>query len=230
VTVVDVDEEMGSKVANEIDGTFIKVDVTDHKQVQAAMAQVVQERGSLDGVVVNAGVVGKQMHLADYDLDEWKRVIDVNLSGAFYTLKYALAQMIKQETGGSIVSLSSTAAFRGLNNLGPYTASKWAIRGLTEMAAVEYAQKNIRVNAIAPTSCETPMVKTFIAHSADSEGMKDAVTANYALPGFVQPMDVANAAAFLLSDEARYITGHTLPVDAGSLCRMANARDHTNVK
>jgi NAD(P)-dependent dehydrogenase (short-subunit alcohol dehydrogenase family) len=74
------------------------------------------------------------------------------------------------------------------------------------------------------------MVKEFIAHSADPEGMKDAVTANYALPGFVQPMDVANASAFLLSDEARYITGHSLPVDAGSLCRMANARDHTNVK
>lgn len=228
VTILDTNEEEGLKVAQEIGGTFRKVDVTDPSQVEAAMEATVNEVGSIDGVVANAGVVGPQMPLGDYDIDEWKRVIDVNLNGVFYTLKYALAQMAKQDTGGSIVALSSTAGFRGINTLGPYTASKWAIRGLVEMAAVEYAQKKIRVNAIAPTSCETPMVQQFVA--AAPPEVASAVTSMNALPGFVQPVDVANAAFFLLSEEARYITGHTLPVDAGALCRIANAPDIAAVK
>ena len=228
VTVLDVNEKNGLQLAKEINGTFRKVDVTDPAQVEDAIGQTVHDRGSLDAVVANAGVVGQQLPLGDYDLDEWKRVLDVNLNGVFYTLKYALAQMAKQETGGSIISLCSTAGFRGISTLGPYTASKWAIRGLIEVAAVEYAQKNIRVNAIAPTSCETQMVKDFMASLPAS--MADKITAMNALPGYVQPEDVANAAAFLLSDEARYITGHALPVDAGALCRLANASDETAVK
>lgn len=228
VAILDVNEELGLKLAHEIRGTFQKVDVTVPAQVEAAVAHIVQERGSLDGVVANAGVVGQQLPLGEYKLNEWQRVIDVNLNGVFYTLKYALAQMTKQETGGSIVALSSTAGFRGINNLGPYTASKWAIRGMVEMAAVEYAQKKIRVNAVAPTSCETQMVKMFAA-SLPPE-MRGSITVMNAQPGFVQPEDVANAVTFLLSDEAHYITGHTLPVDAGALSRLANAPDEFAVK
>lgn len=92
------------------------------------------------------------------------------------------------------------------------------------MAAAEYAQKNIRVNAIAPTTCDTPMVRDLMRSMALTEEM---CTAANAQPGMVQPEDVAAAAAFLLSDDARFITGHTLPVDAGTLSRMPNARDGT---
>lgn len=229
VTVADINEELGSKLAKEIGGSFLKVDVTDPAQLEAAVAHIVEKRGSLDAAIANAGVVSSQLKpLHDCGVDEWKGVLDVNLNGVFYTLKYALSQMAKQETGGSIVCLSSTAGFRGINNLGPYTASKWAIRGSVEMAAVEYAQKKIRVNAVAPTSCETQMMKAFQA-SLPPE-LKDSITAMNAQPGFVQPEDVANAAAFLLSDEARFITGHTLPVDAGALSRLANAPDGSAVK
>lgn len=230
VVVVDINEEKGSQIAREIQGSFIKCDVTDPKQMEAAIARTVEDRGSLDGVVVNAGIVGEQKPLGEYDLEQWKNTIDVNLNGAFYTLKYALAQMATQDSGGSIVSLSSTAGFRGITNLAPYTASKFAIRGLTEMAAVEYGGRGIRVNAVAPTGCETTMVKNWVASSPDPEAMAHVVTDMNALPGFVQPSDVGNAVAFLLSGEARYITGHTLPVDAGALCRVANAQESNSVK
>ena len=170
------------------------------------------------------------MPTGDYDVKEWKNVIDVNLNGTFYSMKFALAQMAKQSTGGSVVNLSSTAGFRGMANLGPYTASKWAVRGMTQMAAAEYAQMNIRVNAIAPTTCETPMVANVIAGAADPALMAEMSTAMNAQPGLVQPSDVAASAAFLLSEEARYITGHTLSVDAGALSRMPNARDNAVVQ
>lgn len=223
VTVADINEELGSKVAKDIDGTFLKVDVTNPTQVKDAIARVVRERGSLDGVVANAGVVGELKPLGEYELDEWNRVIDVNLNGVFYTLKYALAQMEKQASGGNIVSLSSILGFRGGSGASPYTASKWAVRGLTSMAAVEYAQKKIRVNAIAPTVCDTPLVANMLERAPPQvKNSMDIFTDLNALPGVVQPSDIGEAAAFLLSDEARYITGHTLPVDAGALSRFAN--------
>lgn len=211
VTVADLNEELGSKVAKEIGGTFLKLDVTDPTQVEAAISQVVQDRGSLDGVIANAGVACELKPLGDCDLDEWKRVIDVNLNGVFYTLEYALAQMVMQETGGSIVSLSSVLGFRGAYGWAPYIASKFAIRCLTELSAVEYAQKNIRVNAIAPTACDTPLVANMIA-GAPFELKAGILTDLNALP------------------EGRYITGHTLPVDAGALSRLANASDQFAVK
>jgi NAD(P)-dependent dehydrogenase (short-subunit alcohol dehydrogenase family) len=184
---------------------------------------VVDEHGSLDALVNNAGIVGSQALLGDYDIDEWKRIIDVNINGVFYDLKFGLSQMAKQEKGGSIVNMASTAAFRGIKNLGPYTPAKFAVRGLTHAAAVEYADKKIRVNAIGPTGVETPMIQGWIESMPDRDVAVGAVTRTNALPGLPQPSDIAAACAFLLSEEARYITGHTLPVDAGSLSRVANS-------
>ena len=177
----------------------------------------------------NAGVVGsQQVRLGDYDVEDWKRVIDINLNGVFYGLKYGLAQMAQQETGGSIVNMSSTAGFRGFINLGPYTASKFAIRGMTRAAAVEYGNNNIRVNALAPAACETPLLKGFIENSPNPMMTYNFLAGYHAIPALPQVKDVADACAFLLSDQARYITGHTLPVDAGTLCRVANAPERFN--
>mmetsp|Transcript_23257 Transcript_23257/g.54921 ORF Transcript_23257/g.54921 Transcript_23257/m.54921 type:complete len:274 (+) Transcript_23257:37-858(+) len=221
--VVIADVQDGQPLAEEIKGKFVKADVTDPKQVEAAVKHVVEAYGSLDALVNNAGVVGSQVLLADYDVEEWRRVIDINLNGVFYGLKYGLKQMVQQETGGSIVNMSSTAGFRGLINLGPYTAAKFAIRGITRAAAVEYGSKKIRVNALAPTACETPMVKTFIEQSPDPALTHSTLTGYHAIPALPQATDVADACSFLLSDQARYITGHTLAVDAGALSRVANA-------
>lgn len=230
VAICDLLISEGKSVAEDLDGIFIHADVTKPKDVEDAVAKVVKTYGSLDALVNNAGVVCAQVPMGDVDVEEWNRVIDVNLNGAFFALKFSLAQMAKQTTGGSIVSISSIAGFRGMNNLSPYTAAKWAIRGLTQEAAVEYCEKNIRVNAVAPTTVETSMVAEFIRASDDPEVMKEFVTSMNALPGCPHPDDVANAVAFLLSDEARYITGHTLPVDAGALARLPNRREMFNVK
>lgn len=230
VFVADVDAERGSALADELGGTFLRCDVTQPGDVDEAVRRVVESSGSLDALVTSAGVVGSPAPLGECEIDEWRRVIDVNLNGTFYCLKYALAQIATQSTGGGFVALSSTAGFRGMCNLGPYTATKWAVRGLVQMAAAEYAQKNIRVNAIAPTTCDTPMVRDLIASAYDPALTEEMCTAANAQPGMVQPEDVAAAAAFLLSDDARFITGHTLPVDAGTLSRMPNARDGTAVQ
>ena len=232
VTIADIDQARGEAVAQDIgqDATatcsFLQVDVTVPEQVEAAVRQVVQAHGTLDALVNNAGAVGPQASYADYDIQEWKRVIDINLNGTFYGLKFGLAQMVQQPTGGNIVNLSSTAGFRGFPNLGPYTASKYAVRGMTQAAAVEYAACNIRVNALAPTACETPMVQAFMEAqgAAVSQEHRDALVAMFTSmntqPGFPQTTDVAAACAFLLdNDQARLITGHTLSVDAGMLRR-----------
>lgn len=229
VTIADVSTGPGESVANEIGGTFIQVDVTKSDQVKDAIARVVSQHGSLDALVNNAGVVSPvQSPIGDVDEEEWKRILDVNLNGTFYGMKYGLAQMAQQESGGNIVNMSSTAGFRGFVNLSPYIASKFAIRGITQAAAVEYGYKNIRVNAIAPTSTETPMVKAFIENIP---GAGEMMTGLHAMPGFPQPSGVADVASFLLdNDKSRYITGHTLPVDAGALCRVANQKETHNVQ
>lgn len=225
VFVADIDADLGGALADEIGGAFVQCDVRDAQSVDSAVQTVVQSVGSLDALVTSAGVVGPLVPTAEYDIEQWQKVVDVNLNGTFYSLKYALAQMVKQQTGGSVVTLSSTAGFRGMVGLGPYTASKWAVRGMTQTAAAEYAQMNIRVNGIAPTTTETPMVANHIASAADPAEMEKLTTSMNAQPGMVQPEDIAASAAFLLSEEARFITGTMLPVDAGTLTRMPNAPD-----
>jgi meso-butanediol dehydrogenase/(S,S)-butanediol dehydrogenase/diacetyl reductase len=233
VFIADVYQKDGEALAKEIGGSFLQVDVSDSKQVEAAVSEVVAQHsgGRLDALVNNAGVVSPNLvPIGEIEEDEWKRILDVNLNGTFYGMKFGLAQMAKQPEGGNIVNMCSTAAFRGVVNLAPYVASKFAVRGLTKAAAVEYGFKNIRVNAIAPTGTETPMVMGFIENSPDPDLMMEAMTGFNAMPGFPQPSDVASAAAFLLSEDSRYITGHTLPVDAGALSRVANQREMFNVK
>lgn len=230
VSIIDVLDAQGERVAAEIQGTFYHVDISNPKEVEHVIARIVESQGRLDAVVNNAAIVGPQLPLHEYPLEDWKRVMGINMDGLFYVLKFSLAQMVKQRDGGSIVNMSSTTGFRGVANNGPYTASKWAVRGLTHMAAVEYGQANIRVNAIAPATVETPMLKQYIAESKNPIKMKEIIKSPNAVPGLAQPEDVAHTVAFLLSDKARFITGHTLPVDSGALSRIANSPERQVVK
>lgn len=225
VTAADVQVEAGQKLAADIQGQFIKCDVRVPDQVESAIQSVVAKHGTLDALVNNAGVIGgagSQRYYGDLDIDVWKNVFDVNVNGTFYGLKYGLSQMVKQESGGVIVNISSIAGFRGILHLGAYIPTKFAVRGMTHAAAVEYGNRNIRVNAIAPTAVETPLVKGFMDNVPDREIAEKLVTASNAQPGVPQPSDIAGACSFLVSEDARYITGVTLPVDAGSLSRLAN--------
>jgi NAD(P)-dependent dehydrogenase (short-subunit alcohol dehydrogenase family) len=225
VTIFDLEatSAKGQSVASDIGGSFFAGSVADPKAAEAAVKSVVDECGSLDALVNNAGITGSHKPIGEYDLQDWGNVIDVNLNGAFYFLKFSLAQMSRQSSGGAVVNMSSMAGYRGKTNLAPYVASKFAIRGLTQAAAVEYANKNIRVNCVAPTFVEVEKMTNYIEASDNPESMRAMFNVSNALPGTVMPNDVGAAVSFLLSDEARFITGHCLPVDAGALSRIANA-------
>jgi SDR family mycofactocin-dependent oxidoreductase len=194
-------------------------DVRDRQSLSAALQAGLDEFGRLDIVVANAGIAPMQS-----DDDGWRDVIDVNLTGVYHTIKVAVPVMVKQGTGGSIVLISSAAGLAGFATPDPgsigYAAAKHGLVGLMRVYANLLAQQNIRVNSIHPSGVETPMINneftqqwlTRLAAEENSPGFG----AGNALPvAILQADDIANAVAWLVSDQARYITGVTLPVDAG---------------
>jgi NAD(P)-dependent dehydrogenase (short-subunit alcohol dehydrogenase family) len=190
------------------------VDTADPAAVDAAIDEAVRGCGQLDVIVNNAGIVGAQLPLHETDEDSWRRVMAVNADGAFHVLRRGIAAML-QTGGGSIVNMASSTALSGKPNLTPYTFSKAGLAGLTRSAAIEYAAHRIRVNAVAPTAVMTDLVREHIERSADPEATRRLIESQTPIPGLPLPADVAAAVAFLASDDARWITGHTLPVDGG---------------
>jgi NAD(P)-dependent dehydrogenase (short-subunit alcohol dehydrogenase family) len=147
-------------------------------------------------------------------IENWDRVRAVNGDSIFYVMKYGIEAMLRSG-GGNIVNTSSTAGLTGQLNISPYTFTKAGIIGLTRSAAIEYAAQNIRVNAIAPTVVWTPLVENFAQTAPDPVAMREAMENYNPVPGICTPEDIAAAVAFLASDDARWITGHTLPIDGG---------------
>jgi SDR family mycofactocin-dependent oxidoreductase len=197
-----------------------EADVRDRASLSSAVQAGVDELGRLDIVIANAGIA--PMQSGD---DGWRDVIDVNLTGVYNTIKSAIPTMVKQGSGGSIVLISSAAGLAGVGSPDAgsvgYAAAKHGVVGLMRVYANLLAQQSIRVNSIHPTGVETPMINNEftrgwlaqMAAASDSPG-----SMGNALPVEVlQPEDIANAVAWLVSDQARYITGVTLPVDAGFL-------------
>ena len=215
VAVADIDEASAQRVAAGLpDATAVGVDVSDAPSVQRAVAATVERFGRLDVVFNNAGIPGSQQVLHEMDVANWERVRAVNGDGIFYVMKYAIEAMLRTG-GGSIVNTSSTAGLTGQVNISPYTFAKAGIVGLTRSAAVEYAAQGIRVNAVAPTVVWTPLVENFANSAPDPAAMREAMQHYNPVPGMPTAADVAAAVAFLASDEARWITGHTLPIDGG---------------
>lgn len=162
--------------------------------------------GSLHVLVNNAGVSLRGVDLAHTSRADWDRVLAVNLTGPFLGIK-AAAPVIRDSGGGSIVNIGSTAGING-HFAAAYSASKWGLRGLTKAAAMEYADWNIRVNAVHPSIVPTPMVE-------DADAFVEAMESVTALKRSASLEDVAHAVMFLASDEAGYLTGLDLPVDGG---------------
>ncbi|MGO8767853.1 MAG: mycofactocin-coupled SDR family oxidoreductase [Mycobacterium sp.] len=195
-------------------------DVRDRASLSAALQAGLDEFGRLDIVVANAGIA--PMQSGD---DGWHDVIDVNLTGVYHTIKAAIPTMVKQGTGGSIVLISSSAGLAGVaspdaGSVG-YAAAKHGVVGLMRVYANLLARQNIRVNSIHPSGVETPMInneftREWLARMAAATDTPGAM--GNAMPVEVlQAEDIANAVAWLVSDQARYVTGVTLPVDAGFL-------------
>lgn len=199
-----------------------EADVRDVTALSAAVERGVAELGRLDVVVANAGVHPAGAPAWDLAEEAWRRVLDVNLTGVWHTVRAAVGHM--DANGGSIVIISSTNGLRGTANTAHYTASKHAVVGLARTLANELGSRSIRVNTVHPGAVATPMVlnsATFKRLRPDlpeptADDAAEVLTARNLLPvPWVDPVDVANAVVFLASDEARYITGTQLVVDAG---------------
>lgn len=221
VVVADFNAESGAAVAEEIrqnghEASFVRADVADLDQVKAMIDFAVQRYGQLDILFNNAGFPCAGAIEATEDAD-YERGMDINVKGAFFAAKYALPHLQKQG-GGSILFTSSTAGVVASVSSPLYGAAKTALVGLVRSLGARYAAEGIRVNAIAPGPTATPMIAGFASRPGqemETDKFESAVTNMTPMRRFAQPTELANAALFLVSDEASYITGVTLPVDGG---------------
>jgi len=205
-----------------------EVDVRDYDALKTAVDSGVEQLGRLDVVVANAGIGNGGQTLDRTSQDDWTDMIDVNLSGVWKTVKAAVPHLIAQGEGGSIILTSSVGGLKAYPHTGHYIAAKHGVVGLMRTFAVELGQHSIRVNSVHPTNVNTPLfmndgtMKLF-RPDLENPGPDDlAVAAQlmHVLPvGWVEAVDISNAVLFLASDEARYVTGLTMTVDAGSMLK-----------
>jgi len=209
VAVLDRDYEHALEVAAEITcgAKGFRVDVVDTAAIEACVAEVERDLGPIEVLVNNAGVTRDNL-LARLSDEQWDTVMDVNLKGAYRTMKAVARGMMKRRSG-RIINVASVVGLVGNKGQANYAASKAGLIGLTKAAAKELASRNIRVNAVAPGFIETDMTAGL---SAEARG---ALSAQIALGRLGAPQDVASAVAFLASDAASYITGQVIVVDGG---------------
>jgi len=228
VMLSDTDENLGQQVTEAIKATganarFFKADASDPDQCRQLVQETVSAFGRLDMACNNAGVLGEQSLTADYSVAGWQRVINVNLNGVFYCLKYELEAMLKQESGGSIVNMASILGQVGTAQLAAYVAAKHGVIGLTQTAAIEYATDQItlenrrptgiRINAVGPAYIETPLLNVL------GDGGKQALVALHPIGRLGRAEEVAELVIWLSSDKASFVTGAYYPVDGGYLAK-----------
>jgi NAD(P)-dependent dehydrogenase (short-subunit alcohol dehydrogenase family) len=215
----DIDDEAGTALVKSLEGdglgdriSFQFCDVSSEASVEAVMKHAVERFGRLDSVFNNAAIAPRDVGLADLDTGQWKTVLDVNLNGVLYGIKYGAREMLHNEDGGSIIITSSLAALSAKSGPAAYSASKAAIVSLTMSAAVQLAPNRIRVNAISPGSILTSMV---IKLRGPAERLIPVMERSQPWPEHGRPDYIASAALFLASEDSRFITGHNLVVDGG---------------
>lgn len=202
-----------------------QADVRDLDALTAGLDAAVAQLGRLDIVAANAGIFQFGDEVPDIAAADWRDVMDVNVTGVFNTCKAAVPHVVAGGRGGTVVITSSDAGVKGFANFGHYVTSKHAVIGLMRSLTMEVARHSIRVNVVAPTNCNTDMIRNEAVYrlfrpdleTVSDEQFAEASATLLALPQpWVEPIDVSNALLFLASDEARFITGVTLPVDGGS--------------
>jgi len=213
VVIADVLDEDGGKLAKDIGSSalFVHHDVTDESSWASTISTATQQFGPIDALVNNAGVLLFRT-LSETSKADFSRVIDINLIGTFLGTKLVGMQMA-QRGSGSIVNISSVDGMKGANGLGAYCASKWGIRGLTRVAAMEFGHKGVRVNSVHPGGVDTAMGNPFAEQKADVNKRYTMVP----LQRVGDPEEVARTSLFLASDDASYLCGAEIAVDGGML-------------
>jgi len=221
VVVVDWDDNEGPKTAEELnkkgEAFFVKCDVSNEDDVKAMIQKTIDTFGRIDVLVNNAGV-GVYKSVLDTSSAEWDHCLGVNLKGQFLTAKYAIPHM--QKAGkGAIVNISSVHSFATVNGVAPYCASKGGITALTRNMAIDYGPA-IRVNSIAPGWVLTPLIQSIFDSYPDPAAQRKSTEDHQVMKRIGRPEDIGQAAAFLASDEASFITGTQLYVDGGLTAQL----------
>ncbi|WP_282075683.1 SDR family NAD(P)-dependent oxidoreductase [Maribacter aquivivus] len=218
VVVSDINLSNAEKVAAEIIknggiASAIKTDVTKFEEVEALIAQTVSKYDHVDVIVNNAGIGGKhQLKTAEHTHDDWHNVIAVNQTGVFYCMQAALKQMVKQGHG-TIVNVASLAGLKASGNNLSYSASKFAVVGMTKSAALEYGSKNIRINAVCPGYTHSALLDQLLTVRPD---MGDLLKRLIPMKRFGEANEIAEGICFLASDNSKFMTGQTLTLDGGT--------------
>jgi NAD(P)-dependent dehydrogenase (short-subunit alcohol dehydrogenase family) len=204
-------KETGLEVVRDIveaggKATYIQCDITQGADVEKLIHRTIETYGKLDIAFNNAGIAGDRIALADMSEAQFDQIINLNVKGTWWCMKYEIPAML-QSGGGCIVNCSSTAAFKTTRGISVYTATKAALVGMTKGAAVDYAKKGIRINAVCPSLVETSMSSEYQHLAAKAHPMGR----------LCQPEEVADAVLWLSSDKASFITGETLAIDGGFL-------------
>ena len=219
VVVANRREALGQETIEAIEANggkalFVKTDIAESASVQNLIRETINSFGRLDLAVNNAAGIGDMALLAEQNESNFSRLIDVNIKGSFYCLKHQLSAILSTGSVGAIVNILSIHALRTvIPGLSPYTATKHAIHALTKAAAVEYAQKGIRINSVAPGPTDTEMLRKA------AEGDTSPFTQMLPMQRLATPEEVADAVLWLCSDNARFVTGQLLAVDGGYLAR-----------
>ena len=217
VVIGDINEKEGRIFVEQLSSTGLKiefypVDVTDFKSISSCINNIYDKHGAIDGAFNNAGIEGPTAKASDYKLEEWAKVLKINLTGVFNCTQAEISVMIGQNKPCSIVNTASIAGLVAIPGAVGYNSAKHGVIGLTKTLALELAAKNIRVNAVCPGFTESPML-TRVAGA--SEKIREQLFNAIPMKRTGKPEEIGNAVAWLLSEESSYVTGIALPVDGG---------------
>lgn len=219
VVVSDIDETGGNETCRAIqemkgDAIFVRADVSNPSDCQAMVDSTLEKYGRLDIAFNNAGIGGEASRTADYSIEGWQKVIEINLSGVFYCMKYEIPALLKSG-GGAIVNMASILGQVGFESSPAYVAAKHGVVGLTGTAAVEYSKQGIRINSVGPGFIRTPLISGL----EQNDEIRDHLISLHPIGRLGEAEEVAELVIWLSSEKASYVVGAYYPIDGGYLAR-----------